>query len=78
MVEKLINSFDLFDKSIPSSNTNSNKRFAIDSNGVVQQFSYTPATNTYHWSGTIKKSEYNTKIPNDIQKKHCQLISLMN
>ena len=64
-----INSLDLFDKSIASSNPNSNKRFAIDSNGVVQQFSYTPATNAYHWSGTVKKSEYDAKIPNDVQKK---------
>lgn len=59
----------MFDKSIASSNPNSNKRFAIDSNGVVQQFSYTPATNSYHWSGTVKKSEHNAKIPNDFQKK---------
>ena len=63
-----LNSLQLFEKSVATTSQGSNKRFVVDANGVVNQFSLTKGT-TYHWSGTIKKSEYDSKIPSEVRKK---------
>ena len=63
-----LNSLQLFEKSVATTSQGSNKRFVVDANGVVNQFSLTKGT-TYHWSGTIKKSEYASKIPSEVRKK---------
>ena len=50
------NSLELFEKSIPIGG-NSNKRFTLDSNGNVHQFTYEgTGSNTYHWAGSTGDS----------------------
>jgi filamentous hemagglutinin len=46
------NSLELFNNSIPAPG-NSNKRYAVDSNGHVHQFTYeNTGSNNYHWAGS--------------------------
>ncbi|MDO5640380.1 MAG: hypothetical protein Q4G28_11000 [Neisseria sp.] len=60
------NSLDLFNASIPTTNSNRKTRYSYDG-GVLHQF-FDDGNGVYHWAGTKGKTDFH-EVPIDVRRK---------